>query len=185
MISLADLDHLPRPGSGVPIERCRDLFWGSAIVAALNWPKEVVDQFLFDHGTNEGFRRQYGDLDLSALRWKLEMLSASELASAGVYFGFADWLHNVEADPHEHIGRRPERRAAWAESGSWRVPPILLDRSLLERGGHGFHLVEGHTRVGTLRGLLALGDLEPGSVHRAWVGTAAGATDNPAPTVVP
>jgi hypothetical protein len=54
----------------VPIELLRAL--------RLPMPDDVLEQFVFDHGTNGEFQERFGDLDLHAVRWQLLALSASE-----------------------------------------------------------------------------------------------------------
>jgi hypothetical protein len=51
-------------------------------------------------------------------------------------------------------------------------PPVFLEGHLVGRGP-GLHLVEGHTRIGLLAGLVDAGILGPDSVHCAWVGAGA------------
>jgi hypothetical protein len=48
--------------------------------------------------------------------------------------------------------------------------PVLIKGALVGRSSK-LHLVEGHTRLGTLLGLLSAGVIAPESRHLVWVGT--------------
>jgi hypothetical protein len=69
----------------------------------LPMPDDVLEQFVFDHGTKWEFQEQYGDLlDLHALRWRQLALPASEILGCSVYphilervTGVADWTRAV------------------------------------------------------------------------------------------
>src|SRR5271154_1855034 len=79
MVRLADLEDLPRPGSGgfPTLQAFRE---SPAMQPLDSWPMDVVEQFLFEHGAKSEFIEQYGHLDLDRLRWTLEQLPASEFA---------------------------------------------------------------------------------------------------------
>ena len=53
--------------------------------------------------------------------------------------------------------------------GTWRVPPYMIDGRLMEPPTAGLCLIEGHTRMGVLRGSLRRGDIVPDSLHEVWV----------------
>lgn len=64
---------------------------------------------------------------------------------------------------------KPAVRSAWEEEGTWLVPPLALERRLLEPSNIELQLVEGRTRVGVLRGRYRTG-LHVAGGHRTWVG---------------
>lgn len=71
------------PGEPSPADRDQDLrvFLQLEAIADLRWPDEVVRQWLYDHGRHLEFLRDYEDLDLERIRWKLEDVPVSELES--------------------------------------------------------------------------------------------------------
>jgi hypothetical protein len=74
MVRLADLRQPDEIGA--PWED----FIGRASVRDLDWPHDVVEQFLFAHAANPAFQCQYGHLALERLSWTLDELAASEFA---------------------------------------------------------------------------------------------------------
>jgi hypothetical protein len=168
---LADLRDLPRPGDGNLRDNAWPQFIGDARVRVLGWPESVVEQFLFDHGTKNEFLSQYGHVDLETVTWDLRQLTAAEFLNLTVFEHFKDWLESSERDFQFRISQRPnDQRLTWERSQTWIVPPVLIDGSLLEPGQSRLHLVEGHTRVGILRGRLAAGVANPSQTHQADVG---------------
>jgi hypothetical protein len=172
-VHLSDLAHLPRPGDA---GESWQGFIECPLVRGLNWPKDVVEQFLFDHGTNPDFLDQYGHLSLETLNWPLEELPATEFARVTwTVDRLGARVEECESSPEGHIGLRlPDQRARWSEAGTWVVPPLLIDASLLRPPRSGLHIVEGHTRIGILRGLLAAGVADRGQTHSVYVGRSPG-----------
>ncbi len=166
MTTLADLKRVPHREEGAELET----FLADKLVRDLDWPDSVVEQFLFDHGNKPVFVEQYGHLELERVGWTLDELPASEFAQASAY---RDWLDDYERDPAVWIAKRsPEERRRWAEAGTWITPPLLIDSSLLEPPGAGLHVLEGHTRIGILRGRLAACTAAPDETHAVFVGRA-------------
>lgn len=140
-------------------------------------PEDVVRQFYADHGANPDFIAQYGELDVSGLVWSKDRLSGSELVAASVYPGFERWFLSVKRrlDSFSEKGwravdRRPGVAEHWEKFGTWREPPIFLAPGTFQGQSDGLHLVEGHTRLGTLAGAVGRGLLEGRNLHEAWVG---------------
>lgn len=146
-----------------------------AEIAQLEWPAEVVEQWLFDHGGNASFLADYGALDLGEIRWAKEEVPVEQLRDT--ITGQTDQEYLVTAARlHEHWVRvrGPRVREAWSVLGTWLVPPILISRDLLpEDHGSGLQVIEGRTRVGVLQGRLAEG-LHVAATHQSWVGRRAG-----------
>jgi hypothetical protein len=138
--------------------------------ALLQWPDDVLKQFLFDHGDNAAFLYDYDGIDLSEITWRLETIPAPDFkgmptgaSDAGCIESFAENpVYWVKGRPAE-VGRQRE------EHGTWMLPPILIDRRLLDPSDSGLQVVEGRTRVGVLRGRMREG-LHVASHHQAWVG---------------
>lgn len=161
-----ELKKLPRGSSGgVSEETLRAL--------TLPVPDDVREQVLCDHGAHPDFQIQDGKLDLRAMQWRLEPRRASEICGASVYSRFSHWVESVE-----HRSRmirtgswlefdvREKVIAHWRTNGTWQRAPVLLDlRSLGQTTG--IHLIQGHTRLGALRGLVGLGRVRADSEHLA------------------
>ena len=148
-----------------------------AIKAALPLvPESVATQLLSDHGRNEQFQDRYGHLILSTLHWEVEGHSASQLVSADVNPEFKQWFCTVAARADSFaqaswkcVDSRTEIREHWAAHGTWLTPPVMLDASLVGSVASLF-LIEGHTRLGLLSGLVRRGIISGSSTHLAWVG---------------
>lgn len=140
-------------------------------------PPDPAEQFLVDHSDKHDFHEVYGDLDLHAMEWFLEDIPTSRLltcttksASYERYVQetsgyFAEGLSLWEKRNH-----RPKDTAHWREHRTWSRPPVLLEHPLIDNGS--LHLVEGHTRVGALRGLHAYDPSMTLETHKCWVGRA-------------
>lgn len=151
---------LPRLGSIPP---------GEAMVfgEALGWPEPVIHQLLLEHGQRQHIESQYGHLHLPSLIWTLESHSASHLASASHELTKTR-VQTVAADPEKFIALYESKgHVIW--NGTWQPKPFFIDQSLLQPDLQGLHLMEGHTRLGLLRGLLDAGSVEPDSMHGCWV----------------
>lgn len=176
-VHLADLQrrHILRraPGNGslTTLERFAEL----PEIAALGWPIDVVDQWLYEHLPNDEFLRDYAALDLARLRWSLEDLPTSVFEIMPTGEGGSDYLANEAPDHHPHWVRCRGDKVirAWEERGSWVRPPIVIDRGCIGGRAGELQLVEGRTRVGVLRGRLRDG-LHVAPQHAAWVGRWAG-----------
>jgi hypothetical protein len=169
---LSDLRDLSRPGDRAFRDELWPSFLADARIGGLRWPTPVIEQFLFDHGAKEEFLSQYGHLELETLRWDLSDLAASEFLRLSVFEGFKPWLESSAGDYAFRISQRPiDQQQAWAKSQTWLVPPVLIDGTILLPARPGLHLLEGHTRVGILRGRLRAGVANPDQTHQAFVGS--------------
>ena len=94
-------------------------FRANPVIASLQWPDDVVEQFLCDHGDNPGFLWDYGHSDLSRVSWDVEVIpveSFSEMptgaSDAGCIEDFADnpdhWIDLRCSGPH--ISLDPQSR---------------------------------------------------------------------------
>jgi hypothetical protein len=99
------LENLP------PADRDQDLrvFLQLEAIANLRWPDEVVRQWLYDHGQHLEFLRDYEDLDLERIHWKLEDVPVTELESIPTGSSDQEWLKEVAANHVYWLGKRPQR----------------------------------------------------------------------------
>jgi hypothetical protein len=171
-IRLQHLAHLPRPGDASGRTDLWDLFLAAPEVASLDWPDDVLEQFLFDHGNKPGFVAAYGHLDLRDMRWRIRTFKAEELRQIGhgTYF---EHVEETRQNPRHWIGnwRGSGVDLGWETIGSWRRPPVLIDGYCAQPAHNGLHVVEGHTRLGLLQGLIDDGTIGAHTEHRAWFGS--------------
>jgi len=173
-VTLDALADLPRPGS--PDALTLDQFLADPRVASLAWPDQVVEQFLVDHGTDDGVYAAYGHLDLRSVTWSLERLLAHHLRHVPTDEAGQAGLDEVAEDPEHALAQRPEEeRRHWEQHGTWLVPPVLVDRSLLVPPGEGLQIVDGRMRLGILRGRMRERRIVARR-HEVWVGRPAVAT---------
>lgn len=174
VVTLADLDSLRRHGD---VAEARDVFAEfkrAGKVASLGWPDDVLEQFVFDHGRKHGFQAAYGHLDLMKLTWSTRSFTAEELVGVrhGTYF---DHVVETRRNPRHWIGNWHGSGVdlGWDTIGTWRRLPVFIDGRCSVPPHDGLQVVEGHTRLGILQGLVHDGSLAPESVHTAWWGQAA------------
>lgn len=164
--------------------RCResdggfDAFQSSSDVVALHWPRDVVEQWLYDHSGHPPFLNDYGQIDLTRIRWDLETLPAGVFADVPTGASEHDTIDIYAAAPDHWIGVRNcgihlGVAEMWTLYGTWKRWPVLIDRQLLSPPHPGLQVVEGRTRVGILRGRLREGD-HVADQQLAWVGRPAG-----------
>jgi hypothetical protein len=142
----------------------------------LPMPDDVLEQFVFDHGTKHEFQQQYGDVDLHAVRWQLSLLTAGDVIACSVFPSYksfvtsvADRMRVIATDGWSGVNLPPDPLLHWQQHGTWMRPPIVIRGALLGLASV-HHLVEGHTRCGALRGLVELGALDTSSEHQVWIG---------------
>lgn len=164
----------------LPFDRHTDRISVEAILSALpRTPEAVASQFYADHGRKADHQQAYGDLVLDTIAWSLVTVEAASLSDASTLPQFQSWYSNVGARPARFevsgwtcIDSREDVQQHWAAHGTWLVPPVALTGSVVNKPS-AFHVAEGHTRIGLLRGLVKHGVLAPSSRHRLWVGSAA------------
>lgn len=143
-------------------------------VAALSWPDDVLEQWLYDHGTNGSFLDDYSGLDLRTILWDVEAVPLQAFLDMPTGPSDAGYMDEVALNPDHWIRVRDQGvhigvSQCWNAHGTWKRWPILLDRELLIAEEHGLQLVEGRTRVGILRGRHRLGQ-RVAEHHLAWIG---------------
>lgn len=143
-------------------------------VLALHWPADVAEQWLYDHSDKGPFLQDYGDVDLSQIRWDLEALRAVDIAAMPTGPSDHEVIDEFAANPEHWISVRNSGAhigvaQMWELHGTWKRWPVLIDRSLLAPPDAGLQVVEGRTRVGILKGRLKQGAFVA-ERHLAWVG---------------
>lgn len=143
-------------------------------VVTLQWPDDVLEQWLFDHGANPSFLDDYGGLELQDVRWDVEIIDLEAFLGMPTGPSDSDYVGEIARDPDHWVGVRDEGEhvgvaQCWSAHGTWKRWPILIDRRLLIADCEGLQIVEGRTRVGILRGRHRQGQYVAGG-HLAWVG---------------
>ena len=67
----------------------------------LKWPKDVVEQLLFDHADNDSFLAEYGRLELEAIGWTVEVVSVEVFEGVPTDSETAAYLKGV-SERHQH-----------------------------------------------------------------------------------
>ncbi|MFD5748981.1 hypothetical protein [Streptomyces sp. NPDC127033] len=146
-----------------------DRFRVDPVLTPLQWPDDVLEQFLFDHGDNASFMRDYGGIDLRQIIWQLETIPAADFEPMPTGASDAGCIESYAADPVYWVKvRPPEVGRHWEDHGTWLRPPLLLDRRLLDPADSRLQVLEGRTRVGVLRGRLR--EQLRVAPAQAWVG---------------
>jgi hypothetical protein len=145
-------------------------------VRALRWPEDVVEQLLLELADHEGIQRDYGHLDLALLAWTVEVLPTATFMTIPGTPSLGDCIERFAENPEHWVssrvsGRHVGVREMWETHGTWKRWPILIDRVLTCADTPGLRVVEGHTRVGVLRGRTREGR-RVADAHLAWVGRA-------------
>ena len=171
-VYLADLEEPARAaredGAGL------DTFLQNRAVAALRyWPKDVLEQWPFDHAGYDAFRNDYGHIDLTSITWSVEVISLDALLTMPTGASEADAIEYFAQAPEHWVavrnaGHHVGVREMWDVHGTWKRWPVLIDRSLIRPGETGLQVIEGRTRVGVLRGRVRQG-LHVAACHLAWV----------------
>lgn len=146
---------------------------------SLPMPRDVLEQICADHGRKDDFQAQYAHLDLRQLTWALESLTAAEIIAASVYERFRgsvetvslNWVDAPDSPGADWILRDPRADVVrhWVDHRTWLRPPVFVE-GFLVGSSVPLHLMEGHTRLGVLKGLVDRGLLRESSAHEAWVG---------------
>lgn len=139
-------------------------------------PDYIIENVYSHHGRKSEFQSQYGKVIISEVSWVKTELSADEILRCGHYGGFTRWVESVQSRLRSFetsgwpcIDLRNEIVEHWKEYRTWASPPIALQRSVIGKGD-GLWLVEGHTRLGVLKGLVGRGIVDGNSRHEIWVG---------------
>jgi hypothetical protein len=143
----------------------------------LPMPDDVLEQFVHDHGRNPEFQDPYGEVDLHRLEWDLVSLPAAQIVDCSKksqYFAehvteMSDQMKQLVEDGWDSGVIATVHFNRWKREKKWDRAPVFLEGKVLGES-RALHLVEGHTRVGRLEGLVRAGVLAPGSKHEIWLG---------------
>lgn len=157
---------------------CFHRFRDHPVTIALQWPDDVLEQWLYDHADNASFLHDYRDVDLSRIRWDVETVSLKEFLEMPTGPSDRDCIDKFAENPSHWIGVRRDGihqgvARCWETHGTWKRWPVLIDRHLINPPTPGLQVVEGRTRVGVLRGRHRDG-AHVAQSHLAWVGRADG-----------
>jgi hypothetical protein len=139
-----------------------------------NTPKDVVEQFYVDHGTNSDFYDSYDDLNISDLIWEKKLLPYAAIKNCNLISNpdFENWVSTccdrtkrvaVIRDWNKIGQYASEVIKHWKSQNTWLRSPLFL------KSENRYRLVEGHSRYGCLKGLVESGVLEEKSEHLVWV----------------
>ncbi len=139
-------------------------------------PVAIVSDLFSDHGRRTDFQSMYGHLEISAINWTLVSLPAHAICLASINEDFRKWFEgvanrasNFESDGWQCIDVREDVIKYWSQHMTWMRPPIFFEGSVVSSDKE-LHLVEGHTRLGLLSGLVARSVIDDQSLHNLWVG---------------
>jgi hypothetical protein len=144
---------------------------------SLPMPDEVMEEFLHAFGRDELTQKRFADVDLHTIRWGEVKRKASEIVRCSAYPMYREYLGDQALDAELAANRgwkkanfRKEDAASWRDRGTWRKSPLFFDGEVLGISKE-LHLIEGHTRVGALTGLVRSEHVSPDSEHLIWLGT--------------
>lgn len=143
-----------------------------------NTPYCVLKQFYIDHGQNYKFQELYEDVNILELNWRLDCVAASTICDASINPHFEKYTDDIKNDASKYLNSNTlgwiKRAEYWRKNKTWMTPPVFLKRNidikLSSKKRKDLHLVEGHTRLGMLKGLTEKGLLLDNSIHKIWVG---------------
>jgi len=136
-------------------------------------PEDVIEQFYVDHGRKEELQEQYSDLNIGNIHWQERLLGFDEIRTLNVYPEFDNWVKTCKCrskvvsvnNDWSKIQNSLEITSYWEQNHTWVRAPIIL-----EGINSKLSLVEGHTRLGALLGLVESGMVNKCSQHKVWVG---------------
>ncbi len=139
-------------------------------------PVEVTSEWLYPHFYNWHTVQNYGWIDYDRVTFVSEGWPFEPLGSLRIYSDFRKLVdQRTEARSLTEFCCIDKDVDHWREAGTWRVPPVILDREGLgEPPPYAevparFQLIEGHNRMGYLRAFHRFAPDEVAPTHRVWV----------------
>ncbi|QHX03661.1 hypothetical protein GZS04_17020 [Citrobacter freundii] len=141
-------------------------------------PDQIFKQIYCGLTSNSEFLLMYGHLDIKSLKWDLVRLQTSEFTKLGRNATYPDHMLEISEDFNTCrnkfcIDAREEVAEHWLKFGTWAEPPMFIERSLVSSGESGLHLMEGHTRLGTLLGAIKYGFVQLADTHEIYIASMA------------
>lgn len=166
-MKFSDLLQLPFDSytNKIPIELLRDCLPST--------PESVLVQVFHEHGRNQELHSHFGSMDLSTITWSEQKLPGAQIADCWVKPESLSWVNTAasrvqlfHAQGWHCIDYRKIIAKHWEINGTWQLAPVLLfiapESALI--------LLEGHTRIGILRGLISNGIIDAVALHDVFVG---------------
>lgn len=125
------------------------------------FPKEVFEQWIHPHHNNIFTLRNYSWINFEEIEFSLVEWNNEEIEKIRVTDRFQDYVESRSnySDISEFYCREQDLKH-WKDIGTWRMPPIILDVSTLEKDFPDFsdlketyQLVEGHSRLGYFKSM--------------------------------
>lgn len=139
-------------------------------------PDVVFEQLIRDHAATDFIQGIYGELDLHRVRWDEVPMPASGIVAAAVHPSgqhCVDVVDNQAAkvveEGWDNVSIGKHSAGLWQSQRTWLTPPLFVEGALVN-SSVSMQLVEGHQRLGTMRGLVRCGWLSKSSIHRVWIG---------------
>ncbi|WP_434122135.1 hypothetical protein [Salinicoccus roseus] len=135
---------------------CIDRWIARAQSNGVDIPKEVAEQWLFCFIDQYDFIRDYVDIDLTKVTFKLVGWSTEsildikpgELGHKGRFLPVIRDLKKIKGDINKSSYSHIESiKNSWVENGTWETPPIVLDSCHFPGFKSPYELVEGYTRL--------------------------------------
>ncbi|MFJ3809431.1 hypothetical protein ACIPWE_24140 [Streptomyces sp. NPDC090073] len=86
-----------------------DRFRADPAVASLQWPDDVLEQVVLDHGDNAAFVYDYGSIDLRDVTWQLEHIPTVDFSRMPTWASDAGCLEHFAKNPVYWVGKSPSR----------------------------------------------------------------------------
>ncbi|EAW0638146.1 hypothetical protein LZ55_21025 [Salmonella enterica] len=137
-------------------------------------PEQIFKQIYCGLSNNSEFQTLYGHLNLKSLKWDLVKLKTAEFTKFGRNATYPDYMLEISEDFNACgskfcIDAREEVANHWLKFGTWAEPPMFIERSLIIPGESGLHLMEGHTRLGTLLGAIKYKFVQLADTHELYI----------------
>ena len=141
----------------------------------INAPDSVIKQFYLDHHDKDSFIEFYGHIDLHTIKWTLIEVSTENILAIDDAATYPDFIKDVSIDIKycnkiSDIDVRADVVHHWKNYATWKTPPIFLDGTKLKKPTKKLHLVEGHTRVGNLKGIFSKKLFKLADFHKIYYG---------------
>jgi len=164
---LMSLEYCERTGK-IPID--------ILIANNINAPSEVLEEVYSSHGRKDDFQFQYGEIELNDIKWQRISINGLEIIKCEYFQRFGNWIESVEArlkawdeKSWDCIDTRKNIVLHWQNEKTWLTSPFFINSSLIQNTNN-LHLVEGHTRLGILKGLITRNIIPADSKHLIWHG---------------